>query len=170
MAGFSRLPAISASQRLGLLARLLLRSILSFVVGLSLALPFPLGGALFTELVPAQTFPATGAPGNFLLGYGLGYPYRPSEAEHLEQVKAVLCVFVPAPVVFADLLAQAFAPRPPAHVSLVRAFRYVAVSVHSRSVPFLILWKNSDTSLAFFYRVIKFGSPLACQIVKNSNK
>jgi hypothetical protein len=69
-----------------LLGRLLLRSILSFVVGFSLAFPFPLGGAICAELVPGQTFAATGTAANFLLGYGLGYPYRPSEAEHLEQV------------------------------------------------------------------------------------
>jgi hypothetical protein len=143
MAGLSRFPAISASQRLGLLGRLLLRSVLSFVVGFSIAFPFPLGGALYTELVPAQTFQATGTPSNFLLGYGFGYPYRASEADRLEQAKAVLWVFVLEPMVFADLLAQAFAPRPPAHVSLVRAFRHVAVSVHSRSVPFFIVWKNS---------------------------
>jgi hypothetical protein len=109
MAGFSRFPAISASPALGLLGRLLLRSILSFVVGLSLALPFPLGGALCTELAPGQTFPATGAAGNHFLRYGLGYPHRPSEAKHREQAEAVLWVFVPEPMVFADLLAQAFA-------------------------------------------------------------
>jgi hypothetical protein len=139
MAGFSRFPAFSASQRLGLLGRLLPRFILSFVVGSSLAFPFPLGGALCAELVPAQTFLATGTPGNFLLGYGSGYPHRPSEAERLEQVKAVLGVFVLEPMVFADLLAQAFALRLPAHVGLVRAFRYVAVSVHCWSAPFFIV-------------------------------
>jgi len=53
------------------LGRFLLRSVLSFVVGFFLALPFPLLGAVITELAPGQTFPATGAPGNLLLLYGL---------------------------------------------------------------------------------------------------
>ena len=126
MASFSRFPAIPATPDIGLLNRLLLRSALSFVVGFFLTLPFTLSGAVGTELAPGQTFPATGTPGNLLLRCGLSHPRRPSEPERIEQVEAVLWVFVPEPVPLANPVAQPLGQRPPTHESRVRASFHVA--------------------------------------------
>jgi len=108
MASFSRFPAIPASPDIGLLNRLLLRTALSFVIGSLLALSFPLLCTHRTESSPGEAFPATGTPGNLLLRCGLSHPRRPSEPERIEQVEAVLWVFVPEPVPLANPVAQTF--------------------------------------------------------------
>jgi len=126
MASFSRFPAIPASPDIGLLNRLLLLTILSFVVGSLLALSFPLFCTHGTEPSPGQTFSATGTAGNLLLRYKFAYPCRPSEPERLEQVETVLSVQVSAPVVLADLSAQPLSQRPPAHVGFLCAVFHVA--------------------------------------------
>lgn len=67
MSGLSFRSARPAPQYRPCLNRLLLWTALSLVVSFLLALPFPLGCALRTELAPGQTFPPTGTAGDVFL-------------------------------------------------------------------------------------------------------
>ena len=100
--------------------------ILLAVVVLLIALAFPFGGTYITEPMSRGDLPATVAAGRFLLRHGFPYPCWSSEFELIEQVEAVRFVFVPIPVVFADLSAPAFGQGPPAHIGFPLAPAHVA--------------------------------------------
>jgi hypothetical protein len=77
--------------------------VLFLVVVLPLSPPFPLFRIYRTQSAPGRKFSATGTAAGLFLDCGLPCSCRPSEAERLEQIKAVRFVLVPAPMVFADL-------------------------------------------------------------------
>ena len=106
------------------LNRLRLIILLAVVVPL-IALACPFGGTYITELMSQGNLPATGTTGD-LFHNGLAYPCRPSEIELIEQIKAVLFVPMPAPVIFAYLPAYPLSQWTPAHIGLFFALWYIA--------------------------------------------
>ena len=110
-----------------------------------LAFPVRFGFSLFTTLITISmarfsrlsAIPALPPEVKHLAGrrpflwYGLRHSRRPDKSKHLEQIEAIMLVFVPAPVLLADLPAYLFSQWPPAHVGLLSTSWYVTHSKYS---------------------------------------